>query len=809
MNRLLIIVVLIFLSVSSVSSEHEHEIEKKVRESAAVRDYDSAIAELEKLQTANKNLFADGDHDYQLARLAESNGNISLASVNYDAVIRRGSSLKAYALKHLSQIARSTGNLMLERMYLSEILLLSPGSSIADGAHLRLAHNYFESSNYFDTIRVLTSVYPGRAMADKSSQNKQFRDIRVLQAQAYLRIGNGEMSRSIFTDLINNQTKVGQPDDAALLAVIGLDTLDGITPTGPKAGALTEAEHMNRAHIYQFNRDFDHARFHWEAVIALNPTGQDAAEAAFQIGRGFVQKPDYVEALKWFERVLEQYPASAAAKDALLQSASAYARVGRTKEATLRYQVFIDKFPADEKLDRAYLNIVDILRDRGEDTEALKWCAKTGEVFKGKVPESVALFAAVRIYFARSEWQKAFESLDLLRSMADLGGIDVPGGTSRNEVTFLRGFVLENLTKYSEAIDEYLSLPDGRDEYYGWRATERLRLMSGDEAAKSHIAQKVGVLAAGLSEKDADHRRRNAVAILRLTDSTDLRERASNTLNSALKSLPRYQGIPAAKSIDREIGEIPDSGNSEDNIVRRLLSLGIYDDAADELAANPGISNLSGMDNQMFLAVIFKRGDRADRALSYIEPIWKKIPHDYPIDLMPRDQAEMLYPAPFTGELVRLGSIRGVDPRLILAIMRQESRYHPGARSSAAARGLMQFISTTSTRMAHELGRENFHQDDLYRPTTAILFGSHYLAGLFRIFPNQPDAVAASYNGGEENMKRWMARSRSNLAERYVPEILYSQSKDYVYKVMANYRMYQHLYDEKLMPRRAIGVSPN
>jgi soluble lytic murein transglycosylase len=58
--------------------------------------------------------------------------------------------------------------------------------------------------------------------------------------------------------------------------------------------------------------------------------------------------------------------------------------------------------------------------------------------------------------------------------------------------------------------------------------------------------------------------------------------------------------------------------------------------------------------------------------------------------------------------------------------------------------------------------------------------------------------VAASYNGGEDNMKRWLARSRSREPERYVPEIAFSQSKDYVYRVMANYRMYRHLYTEDL-----------
>ena len=66
----------------------------------------------------------------------------------------------------------------------------------------------------------------------------------------------------------------------------------------------------------------------------------------------------------------------------------------------------------------------------------------------------------------------------------------------------------------------------------------------------------------------------------------------------------------------------------------------------------------------------------------------------------------------------------------------------------------------------------------------------------------KPEAVVASYNGGEDNVKkRWIARTKSNEPERYVPELVFGQTKDYVAKVMANYRVYQQLYDEQLRPK--------
>jgi len=113
---------------------------------------------------------------------------------------------------------------------------------------------------------------------------------------------------------------------------------------------------------------------------------------------------------------------------------------------------------------------------------------------------------------------------------------------------------------------------------------------------------------------------------------------------------------------------------------------------------------------------------------------------------------------------------------------------------------MMQFIPSTANEIATQLKLTKFTQDDLYSADTAILFGSQYLANLFQQFPNQPQAVAGSYNGGADNLARWIARSKATDADRYVPEIGFSQTKDYVYKVMTNFWNYERLYNDQLQP---------
>jgi soluble lytic murein transglycosylase len=148
--------------------------------------------------------------------------------------------------------------------------------------------------------------------------------------------------------------------------------------------------------------------------------------------------------------------------------------------------------------------------------------------------------------------------------------------------------------------------------------------------------------------------------------------------------------------------------------------------------------------------------------------------------------------------MLKHGPSKGLDPRFLIAIARQESRFDPEAKSVAAARGMLQFIPETANKIANQLGKTEFQQDELYNPDTAVEFGAQYLANLFQQFPAQPAAVAASYNGGEDNMARWVARSRSRDPDRYVSEIGFSQTKDYVFRVMTNLMAYQRFYNSNL-----------
>ncbi|HEY3103443.1 MAG TPA: transglycosylase SLT domain-containing protein [Pyrinomonadaceae bacterium] len=159
------------------------------------------------------------------------------------------------------------------------------------------------------------------------------------------------------------------------------------------------------------------------------------------------------------------------------------------------------------------------------------------------------------------------------------------------------------------------------------------------------------------------------------------------------------------------------------------------------------------------------------------------------------------YPAPYRFQIVKEAARRGIDPRLVLAIMKQESQFKSSARSPSAARGLLQLTIDAARKYARRAGVDRVTEDSLYCPEVSIAIGSEYLADLSRMFAGLPEAIAAAYNGGEDNVVRWLARSNQRDQGVFAAEVGFTESKNYVFKVMANYRAYRQLYSSDLKRR--------
>jgi soluble lytic murein transglycosylase len=132
-----------------------------------------------------------------------------------------------------------------------------------------------------------------------------------------------------------------------------------------------------------------------------------------------------------------------------------------------------------------------------------------------------------------------------------------------------------------------------------------------------------------------------------------------------------------------------------------------------------------------------------------------------------------------------------IEPALVLAIIRQESEFDPGAISSANARGLMQLIPSTAQAQARREGitfqRAALTTDPQYNMT----LGSAHLADLVNSFNGSYVLAIASYNAGSHRARDWIGdwgdpRSPNVDVVDWIELIPFSETRNYVQRVTEN-----------------------
>jgi hypothetical protein len=119
-------------------------------------------------------------------------------------------------------------------------------------------------------------------------------------------------------------------------------------------------------------------------------------------------------------------------------------------------------------------------------------------------------------------------------------------------------------------------------------------------------------------------------------------------------------------------------------------------------------------------------------------------------------------------ELIAQSAARnGVDPNLVVAVMRQESGFNPRARSYKGASGLMQLMPATAQR---------FGVTNIFDAAQNIEGGTRYLRFLLDQFNGDVKLVLAGYNAGENAVV--------NSGYR-IPR--YKETQNYVRSITARY----------------------
>src|SRR6185312_10127683 len=373
-------------------------------------------------------------------------------------------------------------------------------------------------------------------------------------------------------------TKAQSASDSSLASVRQSDS-SRRTPDG-KLSRLSAAEHMRRANVYMSNRAFAEARAHWEAILNFYPQDSNVPPAMFGIGRSYFQDRQYQEAFTVYDRLRKTYPQTKDGREALNFSAAAALRMGRPADAADRYRMYTEQYPGGERIESAYLNVIDSLREAGRPKEAAQWITRTREKFTDTPTDVNAQFAQLRLDVAEGNWKHAVATADALSTARFQKAVL----TTLSEVRYLKAFSLQQLGRKEDAIATYMLVPEGLESYYGWLSTQRLQSL--------------------VSERQR--------------------------------------------------------------------------------------------------AVVNQREQQVGSQIAVVASS---------------------YPAPYRESILRTAKARNLDPRFILAIIKQESVFKPQAKSPAGARGLLQLTLDAAQKYAALVGLNSLRENQLYQPDTSILVG--------------------------------------------------------------------------------------
>jgi len=172
--------------------------------------------------------------------------------------------------------------------------------------------------------------------------------------------------------------------------------------------------------------------------------------------------------------------------------------------------------------------------------------------------------------------------------------------------------------------------------------------------------------------------------------------------------------------------------------------------------------------------------------------LWKRLDADWAGTLFPRIMSRWVAEA---------SQVSGLDPNLILSVIRMESTFNTEIKSRAGALGLMQLMPATAREVAQRLGSRYQGDAALLNPEVNITLGSFYLAEQLRVFKGSLVLALASYNAGPSAVRRWIILNPDLIKKTGREQLAllpYSETRRYVAGILDGYAVYSFLEQEGL-----------
>lgn len=278
---------------------------------------------------------------------------------------------------------------------------------------------------------------------------------------------------------------------------------------------------------------------------------------------------------------------------------------------------------------------------------------------------------------------------------------------------------------------------------------------------------------------------------------------AANAILVPLSSEPTYYGLLAEEELGDAVSEPPSYYRPSDDEVSAVKNLpGIQ--RAMELqrmdlrweARTEWNWATRGFDDKQMIAAAELAARQEWYDLAIITAEKTTLTHDF----------SLRYPTPYRDLMKSSAREQGLDEAWVYGLTRQESRFISYAKSGVGASGLMQVMPATAKWIAKRLGLIGYHNGKIGELDTNIQMGTYYMRHVLDQMDGQPLMATAAYNAGPSRAKRWAAAQPLEGAI-YAETIPFSETRNYVQKVMGNAYFYAHRLGVKIQTlKQRLGV---
>ncbi|MBU4361088.1 tetratricopeptide repeat protein [bacterium] len=484
-------------------------------------------------------------------------------------------------------------------------------------------------------------------------------------------------------------------------------------------------------------RQYNLAEDLYKEVIKTFPKAVDIAEIYYKRARALYYKKEYKEAVNQCEEIIAKFPPSEITIKANYFGGNSLSALGERYLAIDKYEKIIGQYPETYYARESYLRMAECYFQLGEPEKGISQWRQLIDRYPNSDQAMTTWWNLGRYYTKNNKDPEALESYRALSerfSKSRLG----------DDALYWRGKTLQKMGLEDEANSIYEKLlKDYPLSYYAERIIEQ--------------------------REDVNYRwLLPVVSISKENDFTNLEG-----------FLDKYDKI-------NEKGQL--------FLLKAELfgEVSFYKEAIIELKGalnyNPGNIFL------LFrLSDLYQKNKDYYSSLNYSEIIFNYLQDNYPLEELPLELWEHLYPAYFE-DMIREHALKyEIDPLLALAMIREESRFNAWNESVAGARGLMQIIFSTGEWIAQKLNFEDFNNEMLFDPEINIDLGCWYIGYLKERFSNDLILIISGYNAGPGTTSKWLQQySRSDL-DNFVENIPYSETREHIKKVMKSYQMYKRL----------------